>query len=167
MLEARWQPRLDQRWRADGRFASTRQESTGAGGGWGCAIITSIGGKAKRLIGVVAVKRDGILVVKHFSGGGTVVVDRSWQWTTFIGQKAALPHVKPFLRPMMEWNTRDLCGPALTGWDQEVVRADTTVEGSFQLRENDYMIGAHKMGDNAQAILSGEFLHHTGGTETP
>ena len=30
-----------------------------------------------RLINVVAVKRDGILVVKRFSGGGTVVVDRS------------------------------------------------------------------------------------------
>ena len=80
---------------------------------------------------------------------------------TFIGQKSALPHVKPFLWQMMEWSARDLFGPAFASWDREVARAGTVVKGSFQMRENNYVLDARKMGGKAQAIVSGGFLHHT------
>ena len=33
--------------------------------------------------------------------------------------------------------------------------------GSFSLRENDYVLGEHKFGGNAQAISKDRFVHHT------
>jgi lipoate-protein ligase A len=38
---------------------------------------------------------------------------------------------------------------------------DETVFPTFQLRENDYVLGEKKMGGNAQSIVSSGFLHHT------
>ncbi|EJK73012.1 hypothetical protein THAOC_05392 [Thalassiosira oceanica] len=51
-----------------------------------CAIILGIGGKPEKLIDVKSAKEDGVLVLKRFSGGGTVVVDHSSLWTTLIGR---------------------------------------------------------------------------------
>lgn len=138
----------------------------------GCAIVMGIGGKPERLIDVEAAKRDGVLVLKRFSGGGTVVVDRSSLWTTFIGRNRELPQVKPYPRQMMEWSARDIFGPAFQRWDDEIgVLVLDKKQGrkplppsegdTFQLRENDYVLGDRKIGGNAQSIVRGGFLHHT------
>ena len=36
-----------------------------------------------------------------------------------------------------------------------------TVTTQFSLRENDYVLGAHKIGGNAQSIVKGRWVHHT------
>ncbi|EED89684.1 predicted protein, partial [Thalassiosira pseudonana CCMP1335] len=103
--------------------------------------------------------KDGVLVLKRFSGGGTVVVDHDSLWTTFIGRNevkmgvstsGSRECVKPFPREIMEWSA-DI--------GDEVEEDSTTPK--FQLRENDYVLGERKMGGNAQSIVSGGFLHHT------
>ena len=190
-----------------------------------CAIILGIGGKAERLVNIEAAKKDGVLVLKRFSGGGTVVVDHSSLWTTFIGRNAILPHVKPFPKEIMEWSAEAIFGPTFRNWNTDIVSStggnnmgnslvskkksgrqtlvfkgpSCGVSGSdgeslmlpletltqpletvmlpfeekpseydgntqlplFRLKENDYVLGKRKMGGNAQAIVSGGWLHHT------
>lgn len=99
-----------------------------------CAIIMGIGGKAERLIDVESAKKDGVLVLKRFSGGGTVVVDHSSLWTTFIGRNAVLPHVKPFPREIMQWSADAIFGPAFESWNREI-HATTGFRGSEKGRQ--------------------------------
>jgi len=67
-----------------------------------------IGGKPDQLLNVEMVREDGVLAIKRFSGGGTVVVDHSSLWTTFIGRNVDFPHVEPFPRSIMEWSANDV-----------------------------------------------------------
>ena len=196
-----------------------------------CAIIMGIGGKPEKLIDIDSAKNDGVLVLKRFSGGGTVVVDHSSLWTTFIGRTKDLPHVKPFPREIMQWSADAVFGPAFDSWNREILASisystsggssrgrgkqgnfivsplggidkrkvgqqtlvfqgkscgisggdgeslilppkenDTRQQAepspssslpTFQLRQNDYVLGERKIGGNAQAIVKGGFLHHT------
>ena len=73
-----------------------------------CIIIMGIGGKPEQLLDVEKVKNDDVLTIKRFSGGGTVVVDHSSLWTTFIGRTQHFPHVSPFPRSIMEWSATDI-----------------------------------------------------------
>lgn len=57
-------------------------------------------------------------MLKRFSGGGTVIVDRDTVFTTFICNVKAFPHVKPFPREIMAWSISffepffaRMCGP--------------------------------------------------------
>ncbi len=186
-----------------------------------CAIILGIGGKAERLIDIESAKKDGVLIIKRFSGGGTVVVDHSSLWTTFIGRNEMLPHgVVPYPREIMKWSADAIFGPAFDRWNKEILQtlqirqlqqpanshvmhrekskrqtlvvhgkscglcggdnesmalppnddiqqtsSSTSTLPTFRLRENDYILdsmqGERKIGGNAQAIVSGGFLHHT------
>ncbi|KAF0700591.1 Aste57867_8927 [Aphanomyces stellatus] len=115
-------------------------------------IVMGISGKPAKLLDVDAVARDNIPIIKRFSGGGTVVVDDSTLFTTFIVNTNALPHVKPFPREIMEWSSTfytPLFG-SLTGTNEV-----------FQLREDDYVFGDRKFGGNAQSIGKDRWLHHT------
>jgi len=85
-----------------------------------CAIILGIGGKPEKLIDVKSAKEDGVLVLKRFSGGGTVVIDHSSLWTTLIGRTEMLPDVKPFPREIMKWSAESIFGPAFDSWNREV-----------------------------------------------
>jgi len=73
-----------------------------------CLIIMGIGGKPDLLLDVEKVNRDGVLVIKRFSGGGTVVVDHSSLWTTFIGRIDDFPHVDPYPKSIMAWSANDI-----------------------------------------------------------
>ena len=161
-----------------------------------CIVIMGIGGKPERLLNIEKVKDDGVLVIKRFSGGGTVVVDHSSLWTTFIGRTSDFPHVPPYPKEIMKWSAdyvfqdvfqrleksfaRDgngakktlvvdtkSCGLASTHKQKEVSSPSKDDDGTqqkkfkFNLRENDYVLGDHKMGGNAQSITSGAWLHHT------
>jgi lipoate-protein ligase A len=75
-------------------------------------VVMGIGGKPDRLLNVDNVMADQVLVVKRFSGGGTVVMDHNSVWTTIIGRTADLPHVEPYPRSIMEWSARAVFGPA-------------------------------------------------------
>lgn len=77
-----------------------------------CTIILGIGGKPEKLINLDAARNDGVLVLRRFSGGGTVVVDHSSLWTTFIGRNSILPHVTPYPREIMQWSVDAVFGSA-------------------------------------------------------
>jgi lipoate-protein ligase A len=101
---------------------------------WGpnqnCMIVMGIGGKPDALLNIDRVKEDQILVVKRFSGGGTVVLDHNSVWTTLIGRSKAasaagtednrngidetgntLDNVDPYPRAIMEWSADAVFGP--------------------------------------------------------
>ena len=71
-----------------------------------CAIVLGIGGKPQDLLNLDLIQRDSILCIKRFSGGGTVVVDHSSLFTTFIGRSGEgqlLTNVDPYPRDIMQW----------------------------------------------------------------
>ena len=107
----------------------------------------------------------GVPVVRRFSGGGTVVVDRDTQLVSFIFGAQAAPDVQLFPAPLMKWS-----GVFYAGVFSE--------HADFRLRENgacrqprpprrlsrartDYVFGDRKFGGNAQSIIKGRWVHHT------
>ena len=90
-----------------------------------CVIILGIGGKMEKLVNIPAAKRDDVLTIRRFSGGGTVVVDHNSLWTTFIGRNDAPmlssgECMKPFPREIMAWSA-DLFKPAFRIWNQQIM----------------------------------------------
>lgn len=88
-----------------------------------------------------------LLLIRRFSGGGTVVVDEKTLFVTLICQSDAL-QLPPFPRPLMEWTAEKLYAPLLTGYP-------------FHLEESDYTLGGRKWGGSAQSIIKGRWLHHS------
>ena len=151
-----------------------------------CLIVMGIGGKPDLLLNLDKVKKDKVLVLKRFSGGGTVVLDSSSLWTTIIGRMVNLSHVNPFPKDIMQWSAEEVFSPmfehiAQTArpHGQKTLVLDTkscsatenrgqviemrTAEKmpKFALRENDYVFGDLKLGGNAQSIIKDGWLHHT------
>lgn len=112
------------------------------------SIIMGISGKPDVLLHKDNVLADGIPVIRRFSGGGTVFVDHSTCFVTFIMNQQAVPTVQPWPRQIMSWSERVYKG----------VFPDTA---QFTVREHDYCLGNLKVGGNAQSIVRGRWLHHT------
>jgi len=117
-------------WNAQRKLAQRREadvyghENTDANRS--CAIILGIGGKPEKLINLPAAQQDGVLVLKRFSGGGTVVVDHDSLWTTFIGRNKVMKEVKPFPREIMQWSADVIFAPAFEKWNEQIVSSDET-----------------------------------------
>ena len=71
----------------------------------GCAVVLGLGGKPDKLVNLASTHRDNVLLVKRFSGGGTVVVDHDSLLTTFIGRTKLMSHVPPYPRDIMQWSS--------------------------------------------------------------
>jgi lipoate-protein ligase A len=118
-------------------------QSTSSSSSWGpnpsCMIVMGIGGKPDALLNIHRVKEEGILVVKRFSGGGTVVLDHNSVWTTFIGRSSfktaeddrndgtvrnnnSLDNVDPYPRSIMEWSADVVFGPTFHKMSSRVGR---------------------------------------------
>jgi lipoate-protein ligase A len=78
---------------------------------------------------VDAAMKDGVLVLKRFSGGGTVVVDHDSLWTTFIGRNevkvgvstwGSRECVKLNLRETMEWSADIVFDPTFDRWNEKI-----------------------------------------------
>ncbi|KAL4139636.1 hypothetical protein PRIC2_003131 [Phytophthora ramorum] len=115
-------------------------------------IVMGISGKPEKLLHQDAVKRDGIPVLKRFSGGGTVIVDRNTVFTTFICKQEDFPQVRPYPREIMAWS-RDFFSPFFSRMCNDDLK--------FSLREDDYVFNDRKFGGNAQSLSKGRWLHHT------
>lgn len=146
------------------------------------AIVLGISGKPHRLIDVAAAHEDDVLVIKRFTGGGTVVVDADTQFVSLVMNGDAIPNVPLFPRPLMRW-TGDLYGGVVgTNDDSGVFRDlpnwrlhqdDYVVETRSELASNDRddqvdRVGGSsrsktflKVGGNAQSISKTRFVHHT------
>ncbi|KAJ0399874.1 hypothetical protein ATCC90586_004450 [Pythium insidiosum] len=116
-------------------------------------IVMGISGKPERLLHLDSVKRDGIPVLKRFSGGGTVIVDHNTVFTTFICNVDSFPTVAPYPREIMAWSDT-FFAPFFNRLVADPTRP-------FALREDDYVFGDRKFGGNAQSISKDRWLHHT------
>ena len=87
-----------------------------------CIIVMGIGGKPEKLLDIPKVQQDGIMVVKRFSGGGTVVLDHNSIWTTWIGRNQHFPHVEPFPRPIMDWSANFIYKSAFSNLKVQALR---------------------------------------------
>lgn len=110
------------------------------------AIVMGISGKKYELINCKAALQNSMPLIKRFSGGGTVVVDKNTLFITFICQKQLHPF-PAYPEPIMKWT-------------EEIYR-EVFLHPEFQLKENDYVFGERKFGGNAQYIKKDKWLHHT------
>lgn len=108
------------------------------------AIVLGISGKADELVDQERAHAAGIPLIRRFSGGGTVIVDESTLFITFICQRESFP---AFPEPIFKW-TEELYAPVFSHKD-------------FRVRENDYVLGEKKCGGNAQYLKKDRWLHHT------
>lgn len=95
-----------------------------------CMIVMGIGGKPDRLLNIDHVLRDKILVVKRFSGGGTVVMDRNSVWTTLIGRTDDFPTVEPYPRSIMQWSADAVFEPAFDKLTEAVIASNRQMDPS-------------------------------------
>ena len=101
------------------------------------AVVLGISGKPHQLVDVRAARDDGVRVIKRFSGGGTVIVDRDTQFVTLVMNAAAVPNLPLFPRQIMDWTG------ALYGGSPHGIFADVP---GWRLRENDYVVDERKVG---------------------
>lgn len=85
-------------------------------------------------------------VVRRFSGGGSVYIDRHTTFATFICNAEDLG-VDPFPQKVLKWT------------EHLYKQLFSTIP--FALRDNDYVIGDRKVGGNAQYMTKGRWLHHS------
>ena len=106
------------------------------------AIVLGISGKPSLLVDIDRVCTANMPLIKRFSGGGTVIVDRHTVFSSLICSVDDFPHVQPYPRHIMNW-TGQFYDPIFKEFSSE-----------FRLREDDYLFGEHKIGGNAQSKTS-------------
>jgi len=109
------------------------------------AIVMGISGKEEELIEKSKWREDPVPIIRRFSGGGTVVVDENTLFVTFLFNSEKTVPCRT-----------DTVHQYLAQFWQKVFHPQP-----FQLIENDYVLGAKKMGGNAQYLTKDRWLHHT------
>ena len=112
------------------------------------AIVLGAFYNLEKLINLKLLKKtySHIPLIKRFSGGGTVIVDKSTIFITFIiNTKDA--NILPYPERIFNWANI---------FYSKII--DTT---KFQLKENDFIINNKKFAGNAQYIQKNRFLIHT------
>lgn len=122
-----------------------------------CAIVMGIGGCHNQLLDSKLVKEEGVSIIKRFSGGGTIVVDKSSLWITFIGRTCndSILKISPLPQDIMEWSAEQVFSPFFS-FLRSFSRPNKLIPP-----ENDYVVGNYKVGGNAQSIVKGGWLHHS------
>lgn len=110
------------------------------------AIVMGISGIREKLIDIERLSECPIPVIRRFSGGGTVFVDKDTVFATWI---CNADDVKVACYPQQ-----------VHAWTVEFYQK-TFPMLNMHLRENDYVIGERKWGGNAQYLSKGRWLHHT------
>ena len=134
-------------------------------------VVLGISGKPETLVHTAHAKRDGVPLLKRFSGGGTVLVGEGTVFVTFVCAGGAVPELpRLFPRELMAW-TGLFYAPVVDGLLREGGGASAGAGPAFELLDNDYVLrvgnnddaagGALKIGGNAQSIGRDRWLHHT------
>ena len=110
------------------------------------AIVLGKTSCEKKLINKEYFQKYPIDLIRRFSGGGVVVVDKNTVFVTFIFEKNFLP-ISFFPEAIFQW-TQDFYKKVFS-------------KIAFQLEEQDYTIKKKKCGGNAQYIKKKRALHHT------
>jgi len=114
------------------------------------SIVLGLSGKTAELVDIEKSRAAGVPLCRRFTGGGTVVVDKSTIFVTFLTAADALPDIAPFPEPVLRW-TSDIYADA---FERCGVRG-------FATHANDYCVDDRKFGGNAQSISGKRWLHHT------
>lgn len=67
-------------------------------------ILKSLCSAVAELVDIKSVLRDGVPVIRRFTGGGTVIVDSGTVFVTLICNKEAVAGLQPYPRPIMSWS---------------------------------------------------------------
>jgi len=150
------------------------------------SVVMGLSNKTELLVHMDAVERDGIQLVRRFSGGGTVFIDQHcWMATMLVhkhaesdGHPPQLPHplvhpsaLPPYPNKLMEW-TRDFYSPVFSFDEIGATQTDSAAASSsaassssapppFSLTGHDYCFSSRKFGGNAPTITRDRWLHHT------
>lgn len=147
-------------------------------------------GQEKQLSGLIDVnyaKKSTIPIIKRFTGGGTVLVDSSTFFVSFIFNKSEFSqNLKPefrdvdvkniYPREIMRWTeafyrhffssieqlgTERSSEHPLDSSSLSLKVKEKDLVQSFKLEDTDYVFGKRKFGGNAQAISGERWCHHT------
>lgn len=132
-----------------------------------CSVILGISGKIPLLVHEPEARRDGVEILRRFTGGGTVVVDRNAFLISIISNASDLisnndggNKIKPYPRDIMQWTADSVYTQAFANSRRATNNGNSEVNLTF--RENDYVLrNEAKIGGNAQAISGDRFCHHT------
>lgn len=111
------------------------------------AIAMGISTRPEEVVNLKRVVEDGIPLIRRYSGGGTVVLDKGSLMMTFIGSPALLKGAPLFPERILRW----------TG----AFYAKALQLPGFAVESQDYVIGKQKCGGNAQYISRQRWVHHT------
>jgi len=110
------------------------------------SVVMGMSAVVEEVVDLSCLKRLSLPLIRRFSGGGTVVVDESTVFCTFI------------------FNSLDIaCAPtpsAVMQWSHGLLQP-VFEPHRFILQEHDYVIDDLKVGGNAQCFSKGRVLHHT------
>ncbi len=110
------------------------------------AIVMGLSSDPLEHLDLEKIAEHRIPVIKRFSGGGTVVIDKDTLLISFLmakGEDLSLPFPEAILR-----------------WSFALYSQAWKLPG-FELQANDYTLGDLKCGGNAQYIRKDRWLHHT------
>lgn len=110
------------------------------------AIVMGISGKPQELVDFTKLEEAKTPLIQRFSGGGTVIVDENTLFVSFLCNKEEFSF-PAYPEKIMKWT--------------EGVYQEAFGIREFALRENDFVIGDHKCGGNAQYIKKERWLQHT------
>ncbi len=110
------------------------------------AIVLGVNSKQQEHINLYLSTKNNINIIRRFSGGGTVFVDKDTIFITFIFSKnedSSLIYPEPIMRFL------------------EKFYIEAFQIKDFKLLDNDFVIKNKKCGGNAQYIKKNRWLHHT------
>jgi len=110
------------------------------------SIVMGISGKKEQLVDMRVIKSAPIPIIRRYSGGGTVIVDKDTIFVSFILRKDIFSF-ECFPEPIHQWSA-------------ELYKSALNID-CFTLKENDYVISNKKCGGNAQYFKKDRFVHHT------
>lgn len=110
------------------------------------AIVMGISGKWHELIDDAIYSKNPVPVLRRFSGGGCVFIDKDSCLTTLICNEMDTK-IPPYPKEVLNW-TAALYEPLFPS-------------KLFRVAENDYALDTKKVGGNAQYFTKKRWLHHT------
>lgn len=110
------------------------------------AIVMGSSQKPHEVIHLSRAKERRIPIIRRFSAGGCVILDQNSVMVSFILNKKDI--------------NDNLYPQSIMNWTKGFYESALGLP-SFTLTENDYTIGNHKVGGNAQYIRKDRFCHHT------
>lgn len=110
------------------------------------AIVMGLSTPPEKVIDQEVFKKNPLPLMRRYSGGGTVIIEPTTLFVSWILNHTSLP-VAPFPREVMRWSEK---------WVQQFFSPLPV-----RLKEHDYAIGDQKFGGNAQYFVKNRLVHHT------